>query len=145
MAPNRIHSPPLPSSALIPAPGCTGLQTWHQHSLATRGTEECKAGEDSHSVKGSQRHLKRNSGFPQCRLRRMGGGVQLQLPSVLGTRKRPSAQPGLRAWCTQQPLAGRTRQQLLCLLGLCIKKWNSKACVCVCVGGRDTNDKPSAA
>lgn len=127
-APDRIHFPPLPSSALIPGPGCTDLQTLHQHSLATRGTEERKA----------RRRLplcKRQPATPQKKLwfslsvasEEWEVRAQLQPPSVLGTRKTPSAQPGLRAWCTQQPLAGRTRQQLLGLLGLCIKKWNSKA------------------
>lgn len=41
---------------------------------------------DSHSVKGSPRHLKRKLGFPQCRFRGMGGGAQLRLWSWVAER-----------------------------------------------------------
>lgn len=60
--------------------GDTGLQTLHQYKLQEAQKNKIP-GEDPHSAKGSQRHLKRKPGFPQCHLRRMGGGAQSQLPT----------------------------------------------------------------
>lgn len=75
-------------------------------ALATRGTEEQKARRRLPSCKRQPATPQKKIWFPQCRLGRMGGEAQPQLPSRVA-EKDLQFNPGLRAWCKQQPLAGR--------------------------------------
>lgn len=99
------HFPLFSSSALSPGSG-VHRSTNLASALATRGTEEQKARRRLPSCKRQPATPQKKIWIPQCSLGRMGGEAQPQLPSRVA-EKDLQFNPGLRAGCKQQPLAGR--------------------------------------
>lgn len=135
--PSQNPLSPLPSSALIPGSG-VHRSTNLSPALATRGTEEGKTRRRLPFCKRQPATPQKKLWFPSVSPQKNGRWGPAA-PLLLGTRKMPSVQPRMRAWCKQQPLAGRPS-------GICFACWicvlnksNSKAYVCV-GWGRGTNN-----